>query len=109
MEINNEAINAINEGKNIPSSIKNKEIKLVYKSIDGWRGYWNVEPTKKSEWEIVESGAINGSLSEVIEDEIKAKCNEIEKEGFEALVVLTPTSNIFSIGYDILKRKKQVC
>lgn len=104
MEINNEAINAIMEGNNIPSSIKNKEIKLVYKSIDGWRGYWNIEPTKKSEWKIVESGAINGSLSGATEDEIKAKCNEIEKEGFETLVVLTPTSNIFSIGYDILKR-----
>jgi len=106
MKINNEAIKAINKGNDIPLRIANKEIKLVYKSIDGWRGYWNVEPTKKSNWQIVESGAINGSLSGATEEEVKTKCNEIEKEGFETLVVLTPTSNVFSIGYDILKRQK---
>ena len=113
MKINNEVIEAINEGLNVPSFVENKEIEIKYISTDGWRGYYDAVPTKKGGWIKIESNWMTGNWNDAGENgedvmmkNIEKTAKKLEKEGKEVLVVYTPTSNAFSIGLDVFVRDK---
>lgn len=114
MKINNEVINAINEGLEIPSFVENKEIRIKYIKTDGWRGYYDAVPTKKGGWAKIESNWMTGNWDDAGENgegaimkNIEKTAKKLEKEGKEVLVVYTPTSNVFSIGLDVFVRDKK--
>ena len=114
MKINDEAIEAINEGLNVPSFIENKEIIIKYVATDGCRGYYDAVPTKKGGWIKIESNWTTGNWDDAGENgedimmkNIEKTAKKLEKEGKEVLVVYTPTSNIFSIGIDVFTRNKR--
>ena len=68
MKINNEAIEAINEGLDVPSFIENKEIRIKYVATDGWRGYYDAVPTKKGGWIKIESNWMTGNWDDAGEN-----------------------------------------
>ena len=114
MRINNEVINAINEGLEVPSFVENKEIRIKYVSTDGWRGYYDAVPTKKGGWIKIESNWMTGNWddagengADVMMKNIKKTAKKLEKEGKEVLIVYTPTSNVFSISLDVFTRDKK--
>lgn len=115
MKINNEAINAINEGLEVPSFVENKEIRIKYVATDGWRGYYDAVPTKKGGWTKIESNWMTGNWddagengADVMMKNIEKTAKKLEKEGKEVLVVYTPTSNVFSISLDVFTRDKNI-
>lgn len=115
MKINNEAINAINEGLEVPSFVENKEIRIKYVATDGWRGYYDAVPTKKGGWTKIESNWMTGNWDDAGENgkdvmmkNIEKTAKKLEKEGKEVLVVYTPTSNVFSISLDVFTRDKNI-
>ena len=110
MTIHKEAIDAVNEGKNIPRKIG--DFKIEYVATDGWRGYYSAVATKKSGWKIVQDGWITGNWSDAGEnasDNVEAELKRLDakaiSEGKELAVVFTPTSNVFSTSYDVFTRK----
>lgn len=81
-------------------------------STDGWRGYYKVTASKKSRWEFISSDWVTGDWSDAGENAASSQEERIEKleadlnqEGFELALVLSPTSNCFSTGMDLFKRK----
>lgn len=109
MEIINDAIDAINEGNEVPSKIG--DFKIKYISTDGWRGYYQAIPTKKSKWIAVDSSWITGNWDDAGENASDNKQTELElmdaqakKDGKEMVVVFLPTSNVFSTAYDVFIR-----
>jgi len=116
--LNTEAIDAVNEGEEIPETldVAGDEIKLVYVSTDAWRGYYDAVPGGGSRWEKIddESSWVTGNYDDAPEyarsDNVEEKCNRIaealDAEGYDVAAVFAPTSNVFSTGYDLFKRKR---
>lgn len=106
--INNECLEAINEGRKIPAKINGGEFKIKYIATDGWRGYHKATPTKKSGWVEIDSDWVTGNWEDAgenassrVEDKIKKLIAKVEKLGGEFLMVMLPTSNVFSTAYDV--------
>lgn len=108
--INTEAIQAINEGRNVPKRINDFRIKYVV--IDGWRGYYEAIATKVSGWIKLDSDWMTGDWDDAPEgnasSQVEAKLNalhaKVQKLGGELKVVFLPTSNVFSSAYDVFVR-----
>jgi hypothetical protein len=105
------AIDCINNGKGVPTYVYKHEIKLKYVSTDGWRGYYETIPTRKSKWVRIDSDWITGEWEDAGEhaySKVKARQKKIiqtvEDNGGELIIVLTPTSNVFSTGMDVFVR-----
>lgn len=110
MIIINDAIDAINEGRDVP--VKIGEFKLKWISTDPWRGYYDAIPTKKSGWIKASDGWVTGNWLDAGDNAANKKELELDqldaqaqKEGKEMCVVFTPTSNVFSTCYDVFLRK----
>lgn len=114
---NTEAIDAVNLGEKIPDEIEvdGDLLLLEYHSTDAWRGYYEAVAAEGSGWESIdESGWMTGDYDDAPYDarssSVEKKCERIaealEAEGYDLLVVFTPTSNVFSTSYDLFKRPK---
>lgn len=110
MIIHNEAIEAVNDGRSVPRRIG--EFAIKYIATDGWRGYYDAVPTKKSRWQKVDADWVTGNWDDAGEhasDSVDAKVKAMEQkaiaEGKELAVVFTPTSNVFSTSYDVFVRE----
>ena len=109
---NTEAIDAIIDGRDIPSRIK--DFTLKYTSTDGWRGYYTAKATKKSGWEVYNgktAGWVTGNwddagsnASDAVEDELDVIAKQAQEAGREMIVVFLPSSNVFSTVYDVFTR-----
>ena len=104
---NTEAIEAVNAGEDIPEEIEvgGELIRLEYHSTDAWRGYWDAVATDGSGWEkIDESGWMTGDYDDApleargssVEEKVNRIADELDADGYDVLVVFTPTSNVFS-------------
>lgn len=109
--VNNEAIDAINAGRDIPSKVDGGDFKLKYVSTDAWRGYYDAIPTKKSGWKKISSDWVTGDWEDagehagsVQEAKIADLASKIEALGGELRVIFAPTSNVFSTGMDVFVR-----
>lgn len=111
------AIEAVNEGRDIPDGFydpKHPSVLMArrkYVSTDGWRGYNTViaEPGFKllddaSDWT---TGDWGDAISDMQgPDATEAKLKALEAEHGEIFTIFTPTSNVFSTGFDVLIRDK---
>lgn len=116
---NTQAIDAVNDGQEVPYYIKQdgKNVaRLKWHASSAWRGYYELEAVKSSGWELVPDASdwttgdwddaiaeVHGSTPTEARLEALAKANQAA--GYETLVVFTPTSNVFSTSFDVLKRK----
>jgi hypothetical protein len=109
------AIDAVNEGRDIPDGFyepKHPTVLMATRkhiATDGWRGYNTViaEPGFKklddaSDW-------TTGDWGDAISDEqgpdaTERKLKALEAEHGDVFVIFTPTSNVFSTGFDVLIR-----
>ena len=116
--IQNEAIEAVNNGTDTPAFLRdfegNRAWKLVYHKIDGWRGYQEAEAVKKWGWSKIDyDGWVTGNWSDAPEesqsDNVEAKLNRLAKEygkkGYKLTAVFSPTSNVFSTSFDVFVKK----
>lgn len=115
--VNTQAIEAVNEGLDTPTYLTDdageRAFKLKYVSTDGWRGYYDVVPTKKHGWEKLDSDWVTGNWDDApednredsVEDKLDKLSEELGADGYKLAVVFAPTSNVFSTSYDIFKKK----
>lgn len=114
---NNEAIEAVNDGRDIPSKVgDSKEFRVKYIRTDGWRGYYQAKviKSKASGWELYNgktAGWVTGNwddagsnASDTVEDELDQIAAKTKEAGREMLVIFLPSSNVFSTIYDIFTR-----
>lgn len=85
------------------------DFSINWKSTDGWRGYYEVKATKKSGYKLIDSDWMTGNYSDAptshSEKEVMTKIEELEKStGKEIILVIAPTSNVFSLGYDLFTK-----
>lgn len=93
------------------------DFEIKWTAINGWRGYNKVIPTKKSGWQLVKSDWITdnwsdapeGNSSEAVEEELNKLNAKVKAMGGEMVVIFTPTSNLFSTGYDVFVRNVKLC
>lgn len=117
-----EAIDCVNEGRDIPSFIKlnnQNAFRLKYVHTDGWRGYYDCQPVKKAGWVLADldsasswvtgdwSDAPEGHAASDVESKVDAYAKQQEARGYDTCIVFTPTSNVFSTSYDVFTRPKQ--
>lgn len=102
-----DAIRAINEGKETPDAYYYKSTLIAtsqWKATDGWRGYTEIIP--EAGYKLLSSDWLTGNWSDApsgnSSDEVEDKLKQLEKEHGDIFVILTPTSNVFSTGYDVL-------
>ena len=103
-------INTESCGEDVPKRIKDFSIR--YYSTDGWRGYYEAIPTKKSKWQEIESSwATTGDWSDagkhsssVVKQNLDELYNKMISENKEMIVVCAPTTNVFSTGYQVFVR-----
>lgn len=108
-KVNDEAIKAINEGRDIPDQIG--DFKLVYHANDGWRGYYEAKAIEGSGWVYKTDGWVTGNwgdagdhAADVVEANLNKMADKAKTEGKEMIVVLLPTSNVFSTAFDVFVR-----
>ena len=106
-----DAIDAINEGKDVPKKIG--DFRLKYVSTDGWRGYYEAVATKKSGWVRIEDGWVTGdwpdageNASSKVEKRLSKLADTLHAEGKEMAMICMPTSNVFSTCFDVFARSK---
>lgn len=116
--VNSEAIDAVNEGEDIPDVVTvagEEAFRLLYHSTDAWRGYYEAVAIEGTGWEKVEDGSVTGEWDDApegtrpstVEERIN-RFTELEAaEGREVVVVVTPTSNVFSMGFDVFRRERR--
>ena len=111
MIIITDAIDAVNAGEGVPEVIEHDEagrFDIAWHSTDAWRGYYKI----KSDLEAIESTWSTGNWDDApaghASDDMEAKCEridaELQEQGSELVVVLSPTSNVFSTGFDLFKK-----
>jgi hypothetical protein len=114
---NTEAIESVNLGDGVPDEIEveGDVLRLEYHSTDAWRGYWSAVAPDGSDWEpLDESGWMTGDYDDAplearsssVEEKVERIAEAAEAEGYDVLVVFTPTSNVFSTSYDLFRRKR---
>ena len=86
--------------------ISKKEVPFIKKwvKMDAWRGYNSVTPKNKKHWKAISSDWMTGNWDDAGEhasDVVEAKINKLEQEHGSIAIVTTPTSNVFSVGYDV--------
>lgn len=106
-----EAIEAVNEGREIPKKVGDFRIK--WHATDGWRGYYESEPTKKSRWAREDSDWITGNwpdagdnASSSQEEKLDQLAEKLAGENKDMAVIFMPTSNVFSTVFDVYSRTK---
>ena len=74
--------------------------KPVYKRLDGWRGYYNIEPS--DDWELAHTDCIlaHSADAENLKEFDDALREILGLRDIKYARVFTKTSNIFSMGYD---------
>lgn len=107
--LNTTAIDAVNNGGNIPDAFYHKSTLIAiskYVKTDGWRGHW--ELIAQPGFQIVLADWVTGDWDDApngnSESEVKTKIDALEAEHGEVWVVFTPTSNVFSTAYEVLIR-----
>jgi len=114
LSYNDDAIDAANEGRHTPKWVLHngeRIAKLRYVHTDAWRGHYDVVPTKRAGYKLLEEdcGWVTGDWDDAPEENkssnVKAKIEELEERFKEVVVVLTPTSNVFSTSYDVLVKE----
>ena len=118
LHINNEAIEAVNEGRDVPAYVQDFEnvraFHIKYHSTDGWRGYYESTATKKSGWKKIDyEGWVTGEWDDAPENArcstVDAKLNELareyERKGYHVTAVFSPTSNVFSTAFDVFVKR----
>lgn len=108
--INAEAIEAVNEGREVPKRIG--EFRLKYVATDEWRGYWEANATKESGWLKLKNGWVTGDWDDTpegcasrdVESSLDALNQKVQALGGEVMVVFVPTTNVFSTAYDVFVR-----
>lgn len=115
------AIDAVNNGTDSPTWVfigSNRVAKFGWKSTDGWRGFTTVTPVKKYGWELVDTSDLPGWVTGDWDDApagtrisdhesaIEALAAQLDREGYDTLIVYAPTSNVFSTAWDLLKKKR---
>lgn len=107
------AIEAVNNGQDTPDAFYAKSTLMAtskWKSTDGWRGYTEIIPEPgfvkvDDDWVTGDyDDAPDGHASSSVEDKLK----RLEQKYGTIYVIYTPTSNVFSTGYDVLIRDKTV-
>jgi hypothetical protein len=114
LKINNEAIEAVNNGTDIPNFLFDddgkKAFHLRYKHTDGWRGYHYVTATKQGGWKKIDyDGWVTGNWNDAPEEarqdnvdtKLKALAKEYAKQGKDVIAIFAPTSNVFSTAFDV--------
>lgn len=106
------AIQAVNEGRDVPDGFydpKHPSIligKREYVSTDGWRGYNKIVP--EPGYRVVDDDWLTGDWEDApaghSESEVQVKLKKLEQDHGDVYVIFTPTSNVFSTGYDVLVR-----
>lgn len=116
--LNNEAIDAVNSGEDMPEILMvdgRPAFELKWHRTDAWRGYYNAVPLEGSGWEMLdESSWVTGDYedapeyarSSVVQRKLEQLGEDYEKQGYDIAVVFAPTSNVFSTGYDVFRRKR---
>lgn len=115
------AIDAVNEGRDTPTWVfigSNRVAKFGWKSTDAWRGYTTITAVKKHGWEPVTvdnlPGWVTGDWDDApagaaISDHdtaIEHLAKELDREGYDTLIVYAPTSNVFSTTWELFKKKR---
>ena len=115
------AIDAINNGTDRPAWVflgSNRVAKFGWKSTDAWRGYTTITPVKKYGWEVVETpdlpGWVTGDWDDAPEgaqisnhdEAIEHLAKQLDREGYDTLIVYAPTSNVFSTTWELLKKRR---
>lgn len=109
MKIVDEVMKAVNAGENTPKKVE--DFKISYVKTDGWGGYYEAKPTKKSKWVEIENDWMTGGYDDAGEHadyKVKEKLDrmemELKKENKELAVIFLPTSNVFSTSYQVFSR-----
>lgn len=104
-------IDAVNSGDDMPETIYDPftgepGFSVAWHSTDAWRGYYETIPLVEG-WEKVDEGAVCGEWDDVPpgtrSSDVEAKLNALA-ETDDILVIIAPTSNVFSMGYDAYRR-----
>lgn len=114
--VNSYPIYVTNNGGSMPTYLyddeDNRAFKLKYVRSDGWRGYWETEPVKKWGWEKIDYGWVTDDYDDAyghgytdVTNGFKQLARQQCKVGKKLLVVLAPTSNVFSTGYNVYTKK----
>ena len=79
------------------------KIKKVWKSIDGWRGYYTYEisPEDLNRVKIIDLSYIARNPEEN-EEYLKTAIELLRKSGFNVRKKLSPTSNVFAINVSLI-------
>lgn len=103
------AIEAVNNGTDIPDAFYHKT-RLIgtrkYVATDGWRGYNTItaQPGWKHAGEGTNCGGWDDTPAGTNETEVERDIKALEAKHGDVWVIWTPTSNVFTTGYDALVR-----
>jgi hypothetical protein len=106
-------VEAENSGEEMPEQILDPETgaplaRVFYTRTDGWRGHWDTEPVEGSGWVRVEQGWVTGAWDDAPAGhsgpEVETRLNAMGEDQ-DTLVVMTPTSNVFAMGFDVYQRE----
>jgi hypothetical protein len=107
--LNTTAIDAVNEGRDMPDAFYHKTLLIAtskYRALDGWRGYHEIiaEPGFK----LLDSSWLTGDWDDAPDGhasaDVETQIANLEAKHGEIWVIFTPTSNVFSTSYDVLIR-----
>lgn len=107
------AIDAVNRGIDTPDAFYHPKhpseliAKSKWHSTDGWRGHYELEAGPG--YKVIDADWTTGDWGDGISDEqgpdaTERKLKALEAEHGDIYVVYTPTSNVFSTGFDVLAR-----
>jgi hypothetical protein len=84
------------------------DFEVRYHRVDGWRGYYTLEPQDQKEWkEVLSDNIISGhASSEMLENINNEMIESFESAGVTFVRAFCRSSNVFCCGFDIYVKTK---
>jgi len=118
LHINNECVEAYNQTGETPTWLHDhngeRAFRLKWHDTDGWRGYYEAHPLKKSGWQKIDyegwttgnwSDAPENARADTVDRKLRKLAREYAHKGFDIEAVFVLTSNVFSTAFDVFIKK----
>jgi hypothetical protein len=108
-----DVVDAMNGDEDVPTEVENPisgepGFRIFWRNTGGYRGHYDSEALDPERWERVKEGNVCGEWDDVPPgtrtSENEAAINAIA-ETRDVVLIFLPTSNVFSMAYDLWGRK----